>query len=355
LAAILYGTTGGISVLFAMIVTPQFRGVTRISIYISFISLLSLFIWIRDINLLKKMRLFTAFFASIFVALFIISFVMYDQIPVGARKSSVKNENIFIYKKFIELIEGEISKGGMIYTLPYLEYPEAAPLYKEGYNAMMRTYFFSQHAKWSYGAVKGRIGDAWLKELETLPIEKRLFALRKTGFEGVYIDRLAYKDHGKQIEDELIKLADGKPFVSEDENYAFYPLKSYAIRDINPVTAHHPKKGFYQVEFLGSDFWYWSSGKGIYEIYNFSNIEKKVNFKGALGTIRNQNIKFKIKNELIYTFSLDISKNIDFKIPIMLKPGLNIIHMSVDSDPVVITNDPRKLGFKLITPSVEFI
>jgi len=66
-----------------------------------------------------------------------------------------------------------------------------------------RAFLHSRALRWSYGAIKGRAGDAWQKGTANLPAEPMVSQLLAAGFEAIYVDRHGFDDNGVRLEEEL--------------------------------------------------------------------------------------------------------------------------------------------------------
>jgi phosphoglycerol transferase len=88
----------------------------------------------------------------------------------------------------------------------------------------LRGYLHSTNLRWSYGAIGGRHTDAWLRDLESRPIEDIAEGAAAAGFSGIYLDRAGYSDRAAELESRLRALLARQPIVSTDGRYAFYEL-----------------------------------------------------------------------------------------------------------------------------------
>ena len=357
LAAILFTTVGGLGVVFALLVTPQFRGLNRVSIFIGFFSLLALLIlfeasmsrWSSNAKVKKN-------FTSIF-SVFLMVFVLYDQVPAGARgKNETLAKEFKQDKEFISTIEKSIKPNCNIYQLPNLKYPEVAPLHKEGYQVMLRPFLHSERLNWSYGGIKGRMGDAWNEEFNKLLIQDQLGALKNSQFCGIYVERLAYKDNGEAVEKELKKILFEKPFISANGNAAFYQFDPLSGGEIQPSTALNLGKGFYNWEVNDAgQRWAWGNRKAELKIFNFKDKNQVLIFEAELFSPNSSKVYFYSDEYAKEEVLLYKEENIFIQKKITLKPGINILKFETDLPAVKIGQDPRALSLRLMNPAIKSV
>lgn len=367
-----FAVIGGFGVLFAILVTPQLRGTNRASIYIAFISILALFLWLKSnprlaLNTNSNLRHVKPILTTLLVL-----FALYDQIPAGARIASggtnigflkklfphAYNQNIIDdhrlsnnnFKDFIFRIEKAISTNGMIYVLPYVPFPESPPIFDEGYNALLRPYYYSSHARWSYGSMKGRSGDVWTKAVESLSLEEKIKALQMSGFEGIYIERKAYKDHGIALEKDLRNILQGEVLESADRNQVFYRLKPETISAITPSFLLSGGSDVYPLEKEGDKTWLWSKRNGKLLFYNFTDKALKVVFRASAASLDARRLTINSKKSILYETTLRPNHSQSVEVPLALAPGVNIVTISSDKPDFHIPTDPRGLSVMLMQP-----
>src|SRR5258708_10901467 len=101
---------------------------------------------------------------------------------------------------------------------------------------LFRGYLHSSGLRWSYGAMKGREGDRLLRGLAVKPVDNLVAALDFLGFQGIYLARSAYLDHGARMEADLVKCLGTPPRVHATGQIVFYNLLHYHQRPRQGVT-----------------------------------------------------------------------------------------------------------------------
>ncbi|MDB5053206.1 MAG: hypothetical protein JWM44_1256 [Bacilli bacterium] len=227
IAAILLATIGGFGSLISMFVTPDIRAYNRISVFIAFFSLLTIFFLsdqlYKNFAITRNTKLM--YLGGMFIVL---CFGLFDQTnqsyipPYEINKAEFNND-----QKFVESIESNIPKNSKIFQLPYVAYPESPGVNKMNDYELFKGYLHSKNLQWSYGAMKGREGDSWQKEVTSMPLEQFLSEISKKGFNGIYIDRFGYADGGVEIKNKLLALLKSKPLESDNKRLLFINMEDY--------------------------------------------------------------------------------------------------------------------------------
>lgn len=222
--AILLGTIGGISLLFSFFVSPQIRAYNRISIFIGFFSILAVLALLEILRqkMEKSGRRLWIFYG---VLLVIVAGGLFDQTTMGMVPAYESLGQKFASDEaFIQRVEGELPKEALVFQLPYAPFPESPAINKmTGYDHL-RGYLHSRTIHWSYGAMNGRQGDQWQKEVAAKPAGPMLKELAQAGFSGVYINRSGYADGAAKIERELRNELGAEPIVNEDNSLLFFKV-----------------------------------------------------------------------------------------------------------------------------------
>lgn len=226
LSAVLLATIGGFGFLIALMI-PGIRSYNRMSIYIAFFSLFAINLLLDNIyrkHLNTKIRKYIYYgFLGFILVVGILdqtnkSFVpSYDFI-----KSEYTSD-----RQFINRIEASVPNNAMIFQFPYVPFPEGPQVYKMRDYDLFRGYLHSRNLRWSYGALIGRDGDKWQREVAKKPLNEILEILAVAGFNGIYLDRNGYDDMGADMETRLTNLLDVEPMVSVNSRLVFFDMAGY--------------------------------------------------------------------------------------------------------------------------------
>lgn len=216
LSILLISTVGGFNVFFALLVSPMIRGWDRVSIFINCTALLA--------AMLLFQRVPEKWAVAVASAVLIVGIL--DQTP-GSYRPTIDQAaaKATVDRDFIRQIEAAMPKGAAIYDLPYIAFPESAPVNSLQVYELGTGFVNSDHLRWSFGGMAGRRGDLLYRALSRQPIQNQLAEVRRLGFSGIYIDRRGFADHGAAMEQELTKeLGHGPALVRGDGVASFFDI-----------------------------------------------------------------------------------------------------------------------------------
>ncbi|MBF0555366.1 MAG: hypothetical protein HQK96_12560 [Nitrospirae bacterium] len=331
LALLLYATIGGFGTLFSMFISPEIRCLNRISVFIAFLSILATLLVIQKI--VENTGNNTGKHKFIFISICLLVIGIFDQLPqlslsnmhnyFSARNSIVKEFRDD--SAFVNTIEGAVPKGTMIYQLPYIEFPESPPMNKARDYDMFRGYVHSKTLLWSYGAMKGRHASKWFDVLSKMPIEEQLDIVRRSGFGGIYINRLAFDDNGL-LESKLKTLLNREPIVNNRGDLAFYKIEPAGLYPVYIAIAPELGRGFSGWE--GNSVW--STGKNA-EMYLFNDVKEIQNMQLSftLDTLRPRSLHIRTKDALLLQSALVPGNVQEIRLNLKLLPG-QTVHYKVE-------------------------
>jgi len=229
-AAVLLGTVGGFSSLFAYWVNPQIRAYNRLGIFIEFFSLFALVILLRAVfnrewlPRVSQVGRYTLCGAILVTGLL-------DQIPVSFKPPYSAIQKVFsMDAEFYERVEQSLPEGGRIFQLPFVGFPIS-----KGSGRMVpydhaRGYLHTRNIHWSYGAISGRLTHIWQQNAALLPVREMAEILAWAGFQGIYIDRAGYDDLGGQIIQEWSQVLQSPPLNHSSGREVFFNMQPYIQR-----------------------------------------------------------------------------------------------------------------------------
>jgi hypothetical protein len=251
LSSILFATIGGFSAIFAYSISPQFRTVNRISIFIAFFSLFAILIILEYISkkVLYKYNIeYTKLIYSVACILLVVGMLDQTSDSLIPSYNSIKEE-WFNDERFMNSIEEMMPENALIFQLPYMAYPQSQNVNQLAEYSLLKGYLHSRNLRWSYGVMEGRSGDDWIKSVAGLPLKDMVMVLSSAGFDGIYIDSFGYEDRGHSIISNLSKILGKDPLISDDHRLYFFDIRGYdknASSIISTMTVFG--SGFYDLE-----------------------------------------------------------------------------------------------------------
>ncbi len=289
MAVLLLGTIGGFSSLIAFLVSDKIRSYNRISVYVAFFGLLALALLAERgaamwANTVRRRTLCG-------IALFgLLCLGLWDQCAVEMDYGALKQDYL-AEEAFVARIEGQLAPNSAIFQYPYFPFPEHGPVAQLPEYAPLIPYLHSKSLRWSYGAIKGRRGDAWIASVAGLPTAEAVDKLALAGFSGIYVSRKGYGDRGASLEASLVPLL-GKPSViSPSGEHSFFSLlarvatlrsklgpEEFGQRQLDILSPMYLawRDGFYPPENAGQTERAWCKSKGRFVIENPSSRAKHV-------------------------------------------------------------------------------
>lgn len=190
---VLLGTVGGLGSLFNLLVTAQIRAYARLSVYVGFLCIF-VSVWWADRLLLTRVtprarRLRYPALAGLLVLGY------FDQTPWGwnwfnphgAVTVREQTERFRADQRFFHKVE-EKCPGARVFCLPYVAYPESPPVQRVAAYEHARGYLLTDTLSWSFGAVKRRETDMWLKDVAFEEPQRFLQRIVARGFDGLFVD-----------------------------------------------------------------------------------------------------------------------------------------------------------------------
>ncbi len=362
ISAVLLGTMGGFGSLFAITVSPMVRAYNRVSVYIAFFSLFAVLLLLEHLAQ-RWVRSQTG--RCVFYGLLGIVLVIGILDETTPRFVPGYNRLKVEYRSDADLVgrvEASVPENAMIFQLPYVSFPEGPSHHRLGGYDLLRGYLHSKNLRWSYGAMKGREGDVWQRQVVAKPINELVETLTFAGFSGIYVDRYGYADEGAQLEDKLSSVLEAKPIVSVDRRLAFFDLAKFARKvreqytldgwEFKRDTVLHPllpmwMAGFSDLESTPDDNWRWSSWKGELHIHNPSQRAKKVVLEMSLATGYEEFSRLWIVSPWFSDELRINSAGQFFSKRVTIEPGRHVIRFVSDARRVKASGDPRVLVFRV--------
>ncbi len=244
LFCLLLATIGGFGSLFNVFVTPDIRCYARIVPFIDYFCLTAVaFLLTRLWQWWRAKSLSVTIFCVALAAVTILAAA--DQAMVTQYRQYESREQTFYQDEaFVQAIERSLPRGAAIFQLPFISFPIGRQVVgKIEYYDQGKPYIHSTDLRWSWGAMRGRAGDEWIRSAAALPVPEMLHELVHAGFSGVWVDRFGYTD-GLSPEAQLSRVLETAPVRSVNERFLFYDLRSFAAQVMRQEASVNPAELF---------------------------------------------------------------------------------------------------------------
>jgi phosphoglycerol transferase len=352
--AVLVGTIGGFSSIFALLVSPRIRSYNRISVFIAFFALVAVGV------LLDRLSTGWRRGAVVAVAALLIVLGTLDQTSPSYQHFH-GNPYPATTATFVRQIRTLVPPNSAIFQLPYFPFPENGPILEIGDYEHFRPYIQSTDLRFSYGAVKGSAADLWQKEIASSPPDQLARKLALAGFAGVWIDRRGFPDRGAEIEASFASQTGANPIVSPTDDQSFFPLvllRSRLAREYGPQgflnaaeTMASPlvvswRKGVSAEEIAGEVRYRWVSREGELVIHNTGKTTRQAELTFEVESGRDEPSTLEISGALSERIRLGADP-LRVRRVVALAPGAHRLRLRSDAKPVDAPADPRVLVFQI--------
>jgi phosphoglycerol transferase len=360
LSAVLLGTIGGFGSLVAFFGLPQIRAYTRLSIFIACLVFFALAFWLDGV---RERRVRTRGQQWLFNSVLVITLVLglLDQITPMFIPDYVKFRNDFESDRaFVQQVEAKLQPSAMIFQLPAVSFPENPKFARMSDYDLLRGYLHSKTLRWSYGTIKGREGDVWMRAVALKPTAELVETLAWSGFSGVYVDRFGYTDNGAKLEGELKSLLGGAPVISSNQRLVFYDLRPYQQNLLAQVpqgehaarreAALYPptvvwQEGFSDFEGTAEENWRWGGAKARAVFVNRTGQDKPVHLEMTLAVDNGGTLEM---SSPFFSERLQLNKSGQkFSKDFTLPPGEHFVYFKSDGKRVLSPSDFRELVFRV--------
>jgi phosphoglycerol transferase len=338
IAGILFATIGGFGALFALLITPDLRGLNRISVFIGFFAILS--------TLLLAHRLVgprPLLAAALALGMMVVGWV--DEVP--GRPVARMNPAAFQQQQiFFDRLQASLAPGTAVYQLPYMFFPENPKLKALSSYALFEPYLRTRGLRWSFGEMRGRAADVWNEQVSHLGGADLVGALASAGFGAIYLDRRGYDDHGAAIDRSLAALL-GAPLLEDPaQNIAIYRILPTSVSK-RPFVAVGPGREWYPWEENVGHLIGWTKGSADLLVVN-PNIALPfvVQFNASSPLPRHLSISY--GGTPLYDDEVRPGVAAEIKLSFTAQPGLSRIQLDTDKPAGRAgNNDPRQLAFRI--------
>jgi hypothetical protein len=237
LAGLLLACVGGFGSVGSLCGVRWIRAYTRISVFLAFFALFATGRLLQSWRDRWEGRSHTRLaFLGLLAAVLLVG--VWDQtcdafVPPHAELQHAFREDAAYFGS----LEESQPEGAMIFQMPYVSYVEHGPCGKMDHYEHLKPYLHSRWLRWSYGAIEGRPGAKWQRQVLALPTRSQIVdTVAAAGFAGILVNRAGYGDKAGEVCQDLEQLL-GPARCSADGRWAFFDLAPYMLRIRQGYTA----------------------------------------------------------------------------------------------------------------------
>lgn len=367
LTVLLVATAGGFSPLVALWLTPQIRAYNRTSVYIAFFALAALVaLWDRAARRSTSKRRGILLGAGLATA--VILGLLDQTSPEFAPPYEAIRDRTFQQRRFIAAVEATLPEEAMVFQLPYLPFPEGGALNRmSDYDHFAWGYLASKRLRWSYGAMRGRGSDAWLRDIAARPPRALAESLALAGFDGLLIDRFGYDDAVAAALDAQLRETVGDPaLVSDGGRHTFFDLRPFrraqegalddgsrAARDVslNPLLINW-RSGFYDPESAEGKVWRWGEAEGEFDLVNPTHTVRRATMEATFRTRSDGPARLIVESPLVSEDLRVEGAGLSYRRTLTVPPGTHRFRLRCDAPRVDAPRDWRSLVFQIVDLSL---
>jgi phosphoglycerol transferase len=358
---------GGLSAFIAYFVSPQWRAWNRVSILLAFLGLLALAIAIDALVARINSPSRRAVCRLVVLPALLVVGVM-DQtndtfiLPKGGVRESIFAAD----QQFAAKVQGALPQGSEVYQLPYVAYPEPSPS-PPGLGTYDNAipYVQTKGLKWSWGGVRGRPAD-YPAALQGLPVEVLLPSVAAAGFDGLWVDRAAYKDSADAIIRAAVRLTRAAPLLQPGprHRYAYISLDGLVQRLgleaeaplLGDITVHPFVltfgEGFHRLESDGERTWRWAKSQATIDFENSLARSRTVVVSGDMVSSGGAVVTAQLPGGAAVTVPSN-SGGAHFELRVDLPPGASSLRFSAPGSTIAAApGDNRPIAFGIYDPSI---
>lgn len=349
----LVATIGGIGSIFSLLVETPMRCYNRMSLVIMFYSLLCVAELLSGYE--KKLGQNRKNIAFGVILMLVTCIGLYDQtrgyVPYDYSQLDRNRE-------FVKRVEAQMDGEGMIFQLPYVDWPSA------GHYRMFAGYLESENLRWSYGAMQGREEARWQQAVCQKEVPVMIEMVIRSGYSGIYLDKTVYtalygETKFQQLYDSIVKTLQLLPVVSEKEDLFFWDIRDYASYVDSSQTEAEKKEvsdlsylilaydsGFYGLETDGEHEWRWCQKEGCITVENIAKHSVTAPFTMHVATLEKEYEQLEVRFGGQKKMFRVNEKGTDISLILELPTGISKIQLQYQGRPGDYP-DPRELAFQV--------
>lgn len=331
-----FSSVGGITNIMAFFSgLVLFRATNRFSIFLSAIVLMFL------VSRLTRLFAHRPAWLSGLAALVVTVIGLADQLPrpPGLERQQRIAKRIESDRELGGLLEGRLPQGAMVFQLPVMMFPEAAPSHRLGDYDHFRPYLSTSSLRFSYGSLKNRSRGRWQRDAEKLPTPEFVQKLEQYGFAALYFNRSGFADGGAKLLEELSDMGrtqriEGK--LGEQVVVFLQPAASPKVPMARSFTFGH---GWHNAQPGEAR---WAYGPAALSYYNPRTEPVCTNVRFVMSGVGTRNLEINVNGTEKFGAVLVGDRN-EINLKVTFRPGFNRIDMDSREPAVRLSHERGQL------------
>jgi hypothetical protein len=328
-----YSVIGGINCLIALGGFYLFRSTNRYSI---FISGLCMFFIVSRMAMLTRQWQPGARWAA---AIGILVLGLLDQLP----KTTTRAETLEMKRRvendaaFCSVMENALPKGGMVFELPVIPFPEGGPVRTMDEYEPLRPFFFTKAVRFSYGSNKGRPREDWQFIVEKMPPPEMVSTLERYGFSGIYLNRRGFADRAEGLLKNLAAI--GKTNIVEDAEHeqvcvVLNPSAHPELPHTDDNALVNFKRGWVAEERAAEQVRHWSDGNAMAQFFNEDKSGTSFHMTGVIASLSARRVDIEFEGRNIWSREIGAGQGVPVDVWVTGKHRNNSLYFRTDAPAV---------------------
>jgi hypothetical protein len=264
-----------------------------------------------------------------------------DQLPKapGLEQQERIASRIAADREVGEMLEGKLAPGAMVFQMPVMTFPEAAPSHQLGDYEHFRPYLATRSLRFSYGMLKGRSRGNWQENADEVPVTEFVRRLERYGFSALYFNRKGFPDGGEKLLADLAAM--GRPeYVSDAQHEQVVVFLRPSPNPEPPLARRLTFGRGWQSGRPGEPRW--AYGPASLSYYNPLPRPLDTQVRFVFSGIGERHLKLQLNRRDRFETQIAGDRN-EVNLKLTLQPGVNRLDLETAEPAVRISNEPGHL------------
>jgi hypothetical protein len=235
---------------------------------------------------------------------------------------------------FCGAMESTLPKGGMVFELPVIPFPEGGPVRTMDEYEPLRPFFFTKDLRFSYGSNKGRPREDWQFMAEKMQPPEMVATLERYGFSAVYLNRRGFADRAEGLLKNLAVL--GKTNIVEDGVHeqvcvALNPSAHPELPHTDDNALVNYKSGWVAEEHAAEQVRHWSDGNAMAQFFNEDKSGTSFHVTGVIASLSARRVDIEFEGRNIWSREIGAGQGTPVDVWITGKHRNNALYFKTDA------------------------